>query len=155
MKKPKTAEAPRTVVELAGFRRRLASLLYESLLGLGILAPTFMLPHVLLGLYGSVTPPGWVLWLHVFAVLGAYFVWYWTRHGHTLAMQTWRLELVSVETGKPLDSTAALLRFVLAWPSLLLFGVGIVWALIDRDRQFLHDRLAGSRIVVMPPKPKA
>jgi uncharacterized RDD family membrane protein YckC len=26
-------------------------------------------------------------------------------------------------------------------------GAGILWALVDRDRQFLHDRLAGTRIV--------
>jgi hypothetical protein len=26
-------------------------------------------------------------------------------------------------------------------------GISIVWALLDRDRQFLHDRLAGTRLV--------
>jgi len=25
--------------------------------------------------------------------------------------------------------------------------LGILWAAIDRDRQFLHDRLAGTRII--------
>jgi len=28
-----------------------------------------------------------------------------------------------------------------------LCGLGLVWALFDRERQFLHDRLAGTRIV--------
>jgi len=28
--------------------------------------------------------------------------------------------------------------------------VGIAWALVDRDRQFLHDRLAGSLLVPVP-----
>jgi len=36
----------------------------------------------------------------------------------------------------------------LAWPSLAFLGCGLLWALFDRDRQFLHDRLAGTRIVV-------
>jgi uncharacterized RDD family membrane protein YckC len=30
----------------------------------------------------------------------------------------------------------------------LTFGVCFLWALIDRDRQFLHDRLAGTRLVM-------
>ena len=139
-----------TVVELAGFRRRLASLLYESLLTLGILAPAFMIPYVLLGMFADIAAPGWILWLHLFVVLGAYFVWYWTRHGSTLAMQSWRLKLVAAETGERLAAGRALLRYALAWPSVLCFGGGLLWALFDADRQFLHDRLAGSRIVLMP-----
>jgi hypothetical protein len=30
----------------------------------------------------------------------------------------------------------------------LTAGAGYLWALIDRDRQFLHDRLAGTMIVI-------
>jgi len=47
------------------------------------------------------------------------------------------------------------LRYALAWPSVLLFGAGLLWALIDRDRQFLHDRLAGTCVVLLPAPPKA
>jgi uncharacterized RDD family membrane protein YckC len=36
------------------------------------------------------------------------------------------------------------MRLVLA---ALLLPVSIVWALFDRDRQFLHDRLAGTRLI--------
>lgn len=150
----KTSLPALPVVELAGLRRRLASLLYESLLVLGILAPTFMIPHVLLGMAFGFEPPGWLLWLHLFGVLGIYFVWYWSRHGNTLAMQTWRLRLVAAETGLRLGPGRALLRFALAWPSVLCFGVGILWVFFDPDRQFLHDRFAGSRIVLMPSPPK-
>jgi uncharacterized RDD family membrane protein YckC len=41
----------------------------------------------------------------------------------------------------------AVLRYLLAWPSVLLCGIGIFWAFFDKDRQFLHDRIAGTRIV--------
>lgn len=142
-----------TVVELAGVRRRLASLLYESLLVMGILAPTFVIPHVLIGMAVEVSAPGWVLWLHLVAVLGGYFVWYWFKHGHTLAMQTWRLKLVDSD-GKPPALRQAVLRFILAWPSLLCFGVGYLWAFFDPERQFLHDRFAGTRVVLLPPAKK-
>jgi len=51
------------------------------------------------------------------------------------------------ENGQPVGLGRAIWRYALAWPSLLLC-VGLLWALVDRDRQFLHDRLAGTRIVL-------
>jgi uncharacterized RDD family membrane protein YckC len=75
--------------------------------------------------------------------LCAYFVWCWLRGGQTLAMRAWRIRLVGVTPAK------ALLRFACA---LLLVptGISILWALFDRDRQFLHDRLAGTRLLLVP-----
>ena len=58
-------------------------------------------------------------------------------------MKAWKIRLVNVTARK------ALLRFLLAVvfvPSL----VSIIWAFFDRDRQFLHDRLAGTRLVSVP-----
>jgi uncharacterized RDD family membrane protein YckC len=134
-----------TAVPLPGIRRRLASLLYESLLLLGVWAATFMLPHLALGLAFGVALPGPALLLHVFAVFGIYFFWYWNHGGQTLAMQTWKLQLCMADGSKP-PLSSLLLRYALSWPSLLLFGAGLLWAFFDRDRQFLHDRLAGTRI---------
>lgn len=150
---PETTAPPRLIVELAGLRRRLASLLYESLLLLGVLGVAFILPYVLLGMFVGFAVPGWFMWVHVFALLGLYFVWYWTGRGQTLAMQTWRLKLVRASDGRPLRIGPAFLRYVLAWPSVLCFGLGLAWALIDRDRQFLHDRIAGTRVVLLPVSP--
>lgn len=85
---------------------------------------------------------GWlrhVLQVFILVVIGSYFLWCWLRGGQTLAMKAWRIRLVGVTPGK------ALLRFVLA---VALLPVSIVWALFDRDRQFLHDRLAGTRLVL-------
>ena len=151
---PAAGGAARPVAELAGLRRRLASMLYESMLLLGVLALTFLVPYLILGAVASFTPAGWLLWLHVFLVLGGYFVRYWRRGGQTLAMQTWRLQLVDAATGRNLPLARCCLRYVLCWPSVLLFGVGLVWALFDRDRQFLHDRFSGARIVALPPARK-
>jgi uncharacterized RDD family membrane protein YckC len=61
-------------------------------------------------------------------------------------MQTWKMRVVRRDN-QPIGVERAALRYVLAWPSLLLFGIGVFWAFLDRDRQFLHDRLAGTRIV--------
>ena len=131
---------------LPGLRRRLASMTYESLLLLGVLSVTFMIPHLALGFAFGITLPGYVLLPHVMIVLGAYFVWYWTRGGQTLAMQTWKLQ-ITTPNGDPPSRQALLLRYLLSWPSVLFYGAGLIWALFDRDRQFLHDRLSGTRVV--------
>ena len=127
-------------------RRRLASMFYETFLLIGVLSAAFVLPHLLLGLFLKVAVPGILLWLHVFVVLLVYFAWLWKRNGQTLAMQTWKIKLVAADR-KPLNSRQIFFRYLLAWPSLLLCGLGVLWALIDRDRQFLHDRLAGTRLI--------
>ena len=134
----------------AGVRRRIAGMLYESMLLLGVLSVTYIVPHLVYSMVTQRVAPGWFQWLHIFLVLGAYFIWYWRHGGQTLAMQTWKMQLVRFDDGTP-ATQQLLLRYVVAWPSLFFFGVGLFWALFDRDRQFLHDRLAGTRIIFKQP----
>jgi uncharacterized RDD family membrane protein YckC len=61
-------------------------------------------------------------------------------------MKTWKLRITNSD-GYPLRPTQAILRYMAAWPSILLGGIGIFWAVFDKDKQFLHDRIAGSRII--------
>ena len=122
-------------------------MVYEALLLLGVLAVGLFVPHLLIAwLAGAVVPGAW-LWLHLFALMALYFVWCWSHGGQTLAMQTWKIRVTGANDSKP-PLHALALRYCLAWPSLIFFGFGIVWALFDRDRQFLHDRLAATRIIV-------
>lgn len=126
--------------------RRIASMAYESLLLLGVLSVFFLLPHVVLGIGFNIALPGWMLVIHVFILLGGYFVWYWQHGGQTLAMQTWKVQISTPSGAKP-SLAQLILRYVLSWLSLVAFGMGLLWALIDPDRQFLHDRLAGTRLI--------
>lgn len=138
---PVTIRSDRT-----GILRRLAAMLYETLLLFGVLLTTFVFPHVLIGAFAHRLATTTLLWTHLFLVLLVYFIWFWCNGGQTLAMKTWRIRLVSHD-GLPIRPAQALLRFLLCWPSLGLAGVGIIWALLDRDRQFLHDRIAGTQLV--------
>ena len=119
--------------------RRLAAMVYEAFL---IFAVSFFAAWVFFFASGGRDATrGWLrteLQLFVLAVLAAYFLWCWLRGGQTLAMRAWRIRLVDVTPAK------AIARFVLA---LVLLPVSILWALMDRDRQFLHDRLAGTRLI--------
>ncbi|MCX8086672.1 MAG: RDD family protein [Rhodocyclaceae bacterium] len=149
MKQPSSPALP-AGLPLASLRRRLACLLYESLVVLGVLAVLFLLPQAGLSLALGGVLPGPLLFLHVFVALGAYFVWFWHRRGQTLAMQTWRLKLVRLDGQAP-NLKQLLLRYLLAWASLSFYGAGLFWAIFDRERQFLHDRLAGTRLIDAPP----
>jgi uncharacterized RDD family membrane protein YckC len=140
------ASAASIMDSVPSLRRRLASMAYESLLLVGVLSAAFMLPNLVLGMGFDILLPGWALLIHIVVVLGAYFGWYWRHGGQTLAMQTWKIQLTT-SSGAPPSVARLALRYLLAWPSIVYLGAGLLWALFDRDGQFLHDRLAGTRLV--------
>lgn len=120
-------------------------MVYESLLVFGV---AFFAALPFLGASGA-SPGEWTrhaFQAYLFAVIGVYFVASWRRGGQTLAMKTWKLRLVGAN-GERITLRQAVVRYLCAWPCLLLGGVGILYAPFDRQRQFLHDRLAGTRIV--------
>ena len=151
-------------------KRRLIAMVYEILLGIAVLFLPLLV--VEFATRAAVTPFAWhARQATVFLVLGAYFIHQWSRKGQTLAMQTWRIKLeFPGYSHVPLKIAA--LRYVLCWvwvmPAVLignalhlehwhavyalLAGV-LLWSLtafLDKDRQFLHDRLAGTRLVQLP-----
>lgn len=116
--------------------------------------------------------------LRVFALLfyGVYFVWFWAARGQTLAMQTWHIKLVAADGGS-VSQKRALGRYAaccVAWflpatlvaslahltpmQSLLASAAGIVlYALLtlaEPTKQFWHDRLCGTRLIDVRPRPK-
>jgi uncharacterized RDD family membrane protein YckC len=132
-----------------GMLRRLASMLYESIL---LFAVAFIGTWVFQFAAGTLRIEGWrmhLLQLFLLAVFAAYFLWCWLRSGQTLAMKTWRIRLVAKNGHARLAPQAALLRFIYALV-LVPTTIGIFWAMLDRDRQFLHDRLAGSLLIPVP-----
>lgn len=124
-----------------GIARRLASMLYEAI---QLFAVAFFAGFAFQFASGGAPLEGWLRLAHqwlLLAVFAAYFLWCWLRGGQTLAMKAWRIRLVEVSPRK------ALLRFCLALV-LVPSGISLAWAPFDRDRQFLHDRLAGTRLVL-------
>jgi uncharacterized RDD family membrane protein YckC len=131
--------------ELPNIARRLASMLYEGLVIFSILLIGFLLPQIVFYAFGMVQS-GRMLMLHILILLMVYFVWCWLNGGQTLPMKTWKLRIANPD-GSPLRPAQAILRYLAAWPSILLGGIGLFWAAFDPDKQFLHDRIAGSRII--------
>jgi uncharacterized RDD family membrane protein YckC len=158
------------------FWRRVSCCLYEQLVLLGVIALTFLVPNLALGVLFEVSLPSWLSFLYLYGVLGIYFVWYWTKSGQTLAMQTWRIRMID-QQGHTLKRRQALSRYLygslwiipcvlLQWAFHLeqwhiiemLFAVALFfWPLtiyLDRkdpmQRQALSDRLASTRLVELP-----
>lgn len=121
-------------------------MLYESLL---LVAVVFIAGFLFAGQsLSSAGPLGKVAYqLYLLGVIAIYFIWFWLHGGQTLAMKTWHLRLVSVE-GPSITLRQAVLRFIVALPGTLL-GFGILWALFDPERLFLHDRLAKTKILLI------
>lgn len=151
-------------------RVRLACMLYEAMLLFGVVFVSGLL-------FSTLTEQRHALYLRgameawLFVVLAVYFAWFWVHGGQTLAMKTWRIRLERAD-GAPLRFRQALLRYLLAWlwfiPGLLLAWLTgaqgwmlvllpaasmVAWAMtvwLHPDRQFLHDRLARTRLVRLP-----
>lgn len=166
---PPTPPVPlRDSGQAPSIRRRLASFLYEGVLLFGIVMAVGLVyslttnqRHALAGALG--------LKASLFAILGLYFVYFWSRHGQTLAMKTWHLKVID-GTHRPPGPWRAAARYLLAWlwflpalatlggagltgggafATLLVTGV-LAYAALARlrsDRQFLHDVICGTRLV--------
>ncbi|HZN24582.1 MAG TPA: RDD family protein [Burkholderiales bacterium] len=137
--------APVVPVVEALLTRRAASLFYEALLLAAVLWCA-MLPLTALQSYLHFGPHRAFYQLYLTVVAGIYFTLQWTRGGQTLAMKTWHLKLVARD-GSAITGRQAVFRYVAALIGAAFFGAGFLWALVDRNRSFLHDRLAATRIV--------
>jgi uncharacterized RDD family membrane protein YckC len=167
----------------AGLARRFGAAVYEVLLltALAFVTQFALLPLVSPGHAASATaltipPPAvrTIVFCAQFAVFALYFTWLWTNGRRTLAQKTWSLALVDAQ-GQPLDTRRALVRYFALWigPALalvayvalerighgrlaaILLAFNFLWALADPRRRFLHDRIAGTRVVVARPAASA
>lgn len=123
-----------------------ACLVYELLT---MIALCIVFAGLFYGVFGDATEgmKRLVQQMFLWTILGAYYLWCWTRSGQTLAMQAWHLKVVT-ENNVPLSQQMALMRYVLASLSLVLFGLGFLWAVVDKNRLFLHDRLLKCKLVI-------
>ena len=107
-----------------------------------------------------------MLFCALVAFMALYCTWSWSEGRRTLPQKTWRLRIVGAD-GRPIARKTALLRYFAAWigPAAALLAYAVMpatpfrryalvlclldyaFAFVDRDRQFLHDRIAGTRVV--------
>jgi uncharacterized RDD family membrane protein YckC len=135
-----------------GLIRRLAAMMYDSLL-VGALLFMATLPFIALRGGEPVEIGDNAIYRIVLALVTyAFFVGFWTRKGRTLGMQSWQLQLETLDGERPTLASASV-RFLAAIVSWAPCGLGFLWQLWDRDKLTWHDRISGTRIVHYP-KPK-
>ncbi|MFZ6747829.1 RDD family protein [Undibacterium sp. Ren11W] len=168
MKKPSLSSLPTPKIST-----RLVCMLYEAVLLFGVAFVAALIFDVSTQSRNALTLRyAREFWL--FVVLGAYFVFFWSRSGQTLAMKTWHIRVIDLERPK-LPIVKAIVRYCLAWmwfiPGLAIayqfelknwssviavFVGATAWAItavFDQDKQFLHDKLAKTRLVIADEKP--
>lgn len=156
--------------------RRFLCMLYEGILLFGIV-------FGVLFIFDSLTQSRHALFLRdarqtiLFLSIGLYFMLCWRRSGQTLPMKTWHMRLQMADGTKP-SWFRSLFRYLLIWPlpltmafilHLIATSTGqavinmlivftpfslFIWTWFDKDAFFLHDRLAGTRIVDLRPNIK-
>lgn len=89
------------------------------------------------------TPDALVVFIALWAAIGAYAVVSWRRGGQTIGMKPWRLQVVTAEGGRP-PWRALLIRYAVTSLSL---GAVLLWCLVDGQRRGLHDLAAGTLLV--------
>ena len=142
--KPKNDHSPGTVVyELAGFVQRLAASLIDGFLLILLLTLVMLLVAALSS--GNVSDR--MAQFVGLAVPVAYHWYFWTRRdGQSPGKFALGIRVVKAD-GSALGDTDAVIRAIGYKVSALFFGVGFLWALLDRNNQTWHDKLARTYVV--------
>ena len=129
-----------------GIGRRLLSLIYELLL---LTAWVLLVGAIATAMAQFAAPDHARTITQILVALACigYFAGQWRHRGQTLPMKTWRIRLETAD-GRAVTVPRAVLRACLALAGYLCLGITVLWALVDRDGQFLHDRIAGTRLVI-------
>ena len=128
--------------------RRLGAILYDSLL---VLALMFLVTLPFIAMRGGepVEPGAGPYRVTLYVMAYIFYVGFWSWHGRTLGMQSWRMQIESMDGKKPTFARANL-RFLAANLSLIPLGLGFWWQLWDKDGLTWHDRLSGTRLRFYP-----
>lgn len=136
-----------------GLPRRLAALFYDGFL---LVALWFAMNALLLALssgrLAAADRPDWLLYVQRLVLAGVtfcFFAWFWRHGGQTLGMRAWRLRLEG-QNGGAISLDQAAKRSLAALISFAALGLGYFWVLVDREGRSWHDRLSGTRLVLVP-----
>ena len=137
-------QSPEDVIRPANLWRRLAAMLYDSLL----LVAWIFIPWVLIFMVAERTYDGPVFQAMVYLQIGFFFTYFWRLKGQTLGMQVWKIKTIS-DDGEMLTLEECAVRFFFATFSFALMGFGFLWILFDTENLAWHDRASGTKVVFL------
>jgi uncharacterized RDD family membrane protein YckC len=129
----------------ASLPRRLAALLYDSLLlGAVLFCATFIV--VILRGGHAVAPETWWFDLYLAGLAYLFYGWFWTHGGQTLGMRAWRIRVERLD-GRPLRWRDALFRGLAAIVAFVPLGISYWAGAFDAERRCWHDRWSRTRMI--------
>lgn len=152
---------PRGNFPAPGLFRRLAAAFYDLMLCLALLMVLILVYQqgVLRLVYGAETLQAMsdagsldrdpVLTILMIVAIYGFFSLFWTLTGQTLGMQAWRLR-VQQPDGSSITWRQAINRVSVAFIAWACGGLGIWWALWDKQSRTWPDIASGTRTVVLP-----
>ena len=138
--------------KIPGLARRLGAILYDSMLVAAVVFAAFALLYLPLAVgFGvvDINDTGqykYLFFIYMLVVAVGFHIWFWTHGGQTLGMRTWSMKLFTVDGGR-VSTRQALVRYGVAVVSLLVFGLGFLWSLFDKEKRSWHDLASGTRLV--------
>ena len=130
----------------AGLFRRLAAILYDSLLIISMWLITTLLLVAFINDGTALQGPLFQFGLYFEACL--FYSYFWRLRGQTLGMQAWKIKLVSPSL-QTLSWQECFARLFFALVSVSMLGLGFIWMLFDPNRLTWHDRASGTRVVLL------
>ena len=132
--------------ESAGLFRRLAAILYDSLLIIAIWLITTLLLVSLISDGNPLRGPLFQFGLYFEACL--FYSYFWRLRGQTLGMQVWRIKLINPDR-QTLSWQECFARLFFALVSISMLGLGFIWILFDPAKLTWHDRASGTRVILL------
>lgn len=141
----------------AALWRRFAAMVYDFLL---VVALSFFYYAIAIGINVAIhgvpeqgKPVDWghfkfvvfVGWLYFIA---GFFCFFWNKSGQTLGMKTWHLKTFNVQNQYP-TYRQGFIRCLIAPFSFLFFGIGYWWIFTNPERQTLHEKISGTRTLLI------
>jgi uncharacterized RDD family membrane protein YckC len=123
----------------------MAAVFYDAILLFAVLflATAIALPFNA-GIAFSTGQYGFVLYL--LGVSYLYYAWFWTHGGQTLGLKAWGLKLRRLGGGD-VGWRQATMRFIVAFLSWIVFGLGFLWCLFSREKYCWHDAMSKTRLI--------
>ena len=131
----------------AGFFKRVFSLIYDSLVVIGVILSLSLL---LVLVNGGTTEENKLASLIQFLIITfsgpCFYTYFWiANNGQTLGMQAWKIQLVS--NNKELSVKDCLYRCFISVISFLIFGIGYFLILFRKDNKSLADLITKTQII--------
>lgn len=140
-------------LQYAGFSRRLLAYILDGILVSIFPFSLFIYLFIIKG-YSIYQGFNRTLTLANLAGSFIYFVLLWVNYnGQTIGKRVFGIKIITNDN-QPLGYPTAILRWIGYYISMIPFFLGFIWILWNKEKRGWHDIIAGTKVIVIDPRPK-